>query len=662
MRRVISLLSYRLQSLERCLNRSSAAFCAILVLTLAACGGGGGGTGAAADNPGANAPPAGAPNGTPAAAPVLNPGYSGTIITHGPGVLIEIDIATGVERMVRPRYSSPGVSKDGSEYAVFRDQPGTLSTELLEFIDRDGITRGEFSIDEGFGGRPEISPDGQMVLAEWHSIDLGDAGGVSVPTVFKRDGTIVKRYVDYGSYTWMPDGSILLVRGDSIYRTTPTSTAAPTLLKKMPNAAVPYLLRVSPDGSKIAFAIQITTDGHVWVMNSDGSGMRQVTTSSSNDDPGDFSPDSKHLMVTQGISFAAIGPGYVFAGCPETYIVPLDSTAVINLTADDPAPALKLRGVFDDSGDASSKLCSFAPPRWRALPALAKQAGTPISGGGVNRGLTGTAWFQFSSDVYKTDISSGAISKIVAGGNPFHVSLDGSEFIMLDRFSPTDPSDQELIFYNKAGTRIGSITTIGDYSSSAKLAPNKLTFAAEWHSIDRGDAGGVDVVNIFDRAGNIKQRFVGYSSWEWLPNGTLLMQRNGDIYSVTPNASFTTTPTKIITTPNDNIYSLVASRDGSKLAFIMAGNAWMVNLDGTGLRKVTDSSDILGGVEFSPNGKQLVVYRADSAYQAWFVPADGERVPVMHKGVPNTSAFVLQGAEMGGSLRDVFANSRISWR
>jgi hypothetical protein len=61
----------------------------------------------------------------------------------------------------------------------------------------------------------------------------------------------------------------------------------------------PRGLRISPDGSKIALTIygpgidptSVVNYPHFWMMNVDGSNLRQLTTSNSNDDVGDFSPD-----------------------------------------------------------------------------------------------------------------------------------------------------------------------------------------------------------------------------------------------------------------------------------------------------------------------------------------------------------------------------------
>src|SRR5699024_5216166 len=50
---------------------------------------------------------------------------------------------------------------------------------------------------------------------------------------------------------------------------------------------------VSPDGEKIAFR----GGNHIWMMNSDGSSLRQITTSGEIETCCCFSPDSKYLLI-----------------------------------------------------------------------------------------------------------------------------------------------------------------------------------------------------------------------------------------------------------------------------------------------------------------------------------------------------------------------------
>jgi hypothetical protein len=69
---------------------------------------------------------------------------------------------------------------------------------------------------------------------------------------------------------------------------------------------------VSPDGGKIAFSLNENT----WLMNVDGTGLKQMNLSDRDYYPGDFSPDGKFLLLQSGDS------------AYETWVVPLDGEKV----------------------------------------------------------------------------------------------------------------------------------------------------------------------------------------------------------------------------------------------------------------------------------------------------------------------------------------------
>ncbi len=418
---------------------------------------------------------------------------------------IEFDVATGVSRALRSTKGSIAVSRDGTEITVnnaYReDVSGVSSFEEIIIMNRDGLTTDRVLVREGIGGVSLISPDKKHIMLEWQSIDLGDAGGVRVITVFDRSGAIVKRFTNYGSYQWMPDGRILLTRGSGIYVS--TLTGSPTLIKTIANES-PAALRVSPDGNKVAFTIgdSVISSNHTWIMNIDGSGLRQVSTSFSNDQPEEFSPDGNTLLVSQGINYATVGPGYAFAGCAELYAVSLAISGVANITAAvRPAGVVKLRSVDTDDGAVKEKTCGFSNISWRVLPELpVAVAGSTPSGAGLNKGLTGTAIYGFAGDVYKSDISSGATTKIIGISNAPGVSFDGSEIVLTDRFAAgTNVNQAAVTFHTASGVQTSRINVLEGFDGRVKPGPNKNLLAAAWHNLDAGDPGGANFINIFDR-------------------------------------------------------------------------------------------------------------------------------------------------------------------
>jgi dipeptidyl aminopeptidase/acylaminoacyl peptidase len=185
----------------------------------------------------------------------------------------------------------------------------------MVIFDRQGVAKTRFLRDEGFSGSPVLSPDKTKVISEWSNTDFGDPVATAIGTVFSRSGAVLKRYVGYSSYAFFADGRLLMSKGDSVFVAS-ADLGNPVLLKAFPGDK-PRGLKISPDGTKIALSLygpgidstSVVQYSHGWLMNSDGTNAKQLTTSNSNDDVGDFSPDGKSMIVSQGISYAAIGPG-----------------------------------------------------------------------------------------------------------------------------------------------------------------------------------------------------------------------------------------------------------------------------------------------------------------------------------------------------------------
>jgi WD40 repeat protein len=211
------------------------------------------------------------------------------------------------------------------------------------------------------------------------------------------------------------------------------------------------------------------------------------------------------------------------------------------------------------------------------------------------------------------------------------------------------------------------------FSGALKFSPDKTKIAADWHNIDQqfndpnaeGDEGGANIINVFSRDFTRQiARFTDFTSFEWLPDGRLLLSGLNEIWIAPASLD----SVKRVATFSDPIGRLAVSRDGQKIAFNMLGNVWISSLIGTGVSlstsaavRLTDSARLLGKPEFSPDGKTVIVNSGDSPNQAWAIPADGQRVPVMNVGVMETSAFALKSIEAGAE-RLLVPGTSIWWR
>jgi Tol biopolymer transport system component len=652
-----------------------------IVALLGACGGGSG-TGSTANginNPGGGGDNTGGSNavgdngtgGPPAQQAILNPGVSGKLFMTSPEAYIEFDLATGLSRILRKRDGGMSVSADGQEFALVNARPPDQTVfdrlEELVFFGRDGRQSGRFLKEEGFSNRPLISPDKQTVLVEWHSIDLGDSGGIPVPTAFKRDGTVVKRFTNYGDYTWLPDGRILLTRDDAIYVTSLTA-ASPTLLKRFPGNT-PGALTPSPDGQRLAFAMQDTgrvSEAQTFIMNIDGTGLRQVATSVLGSSPGDFSPDGNSLLLREGSNYFLRGPDFFVAGCPHLFIVPLNVANVVTLDRTAPLPpALKLRGLAEDSGEVTEMVCGFSTPAWRNVPnSDAFVPGASMAGSGLNRGLSGLTYYGFASNLYRTNLMTGETTQLAPAPNTPFPSIDGTEIVFYDRSAAL--RSQAVVFLDSAGARQRSIDYPESFTGPLKFSPDKTKIAVDWHSIDQGDPGGASIITVFDK--NFTRqiaRFRDFTDFEWLPDGRLLLSGQNELWI----APASLTAINKIASFSDPINGLAGSRDGQKLAFVMLGNIWTISLSGSDINvtisspsRLTDSAVLLGRPAFSPDGKTVLVRNQDTiAVQVWAVPADGQHVPVMNVGQSGTSAFPLKTLR-DGEQQLMSPSTSVWWR
>lgn len=144
-----------------------------------------------------------------------------------------------------------------------------------------------------FAGRnfyPSLSPDGKWVA---YSNTIGDTVGVWIsPT----DGSGIKSYFSSGGQPdWFPDGQRLVYGAAGIrIETIDHSSKIQIYSDKINRLGGP---KVSPDGSKIAFPLQAYGTGliQLYLINADGSGLRQVTTEGIGEAIS-WSPDSREIV------------------------------------------------------------------------------------------------------------------------------------------------------------------------------------------------------------------------------------------------------------------------------------------------------------------------------------------------------------------------------
>ena len=184
---------------------------------------------------------------------------------------------------------------------------------------------------------------GKIVFAADSTRVDGEPSGFSALFVMNGDGSNVARITAFDTYdapAWSPDGrSIAFERRVAVQ---PGSADSVTYVGTMsPNGGRQFLLAPgeapswSPDGTRLAFERQfVPSEADVFVMNADGSNVRQLTTGFAFDGEPTWSPDGGRIAFT---SSRAGGREVFIMNADGTNPKQLSSCAVLLRTCSEPA-------------------------------------------------------------------------------------------------------------------------------------------------------------------------------------------------------------------------------------------------------------------------------------------------------------------------------------
>jgi len=213
-----------------------------------------------------------------------------TVDTSRAGIWI-LDTERGERRRLLPFGSMPAWSNDGLRLAF-------IQGEQLYVIGADG------------GGLRQLTRSGRNYFPAWHPSDsnivFDSSPGQEVPDlrIVRTDGSELQWFCPglsgRGQADWAPDGSRLtMVAYDDGEPAVFTQDSACTVSRLTGHQGM-YLHgpRYSPDGSQIAFTSDAGEDlPNVWIMNVDGTGVRQLTTGGG--EWPDWSPDGSAIVYTR---------------------------------------------------------------------------------------------------------------------------------------------------------------------------------------------------------------------------------------------------------------------------------------------------------------------------------------------------------------------------
>jgi Tol biopolymer transport system component len=206
----------------------------------------------------------------------------------------------------------PAWSPDGSQVA-FTMYEGEDGPSDIYVINSDGTGQRQLTdTADGCEARPSWSPDGQQLVY----VAADDCGARSSIFVMDGDGNNQRLLVDEDAVwpDWAPDGRHILytpvVDGQSAGITVRNADGSHPV--ELDTGTLPQVDEAtwSPDGSQIAFVAPTgpltspnTVDTNIFVMNADGTHLREVVSSHGNDHyPPAWSPDGQSLV------YSASGP------------------------------------------------------------------------------------------------------------------------------------------------------------------------------------------------------------------------------------------------------------------------------------------------------------------------------------------------------------------
>lgn len=269
----------------------------------------------------------------------------------GEGIL-KFDLSTGIVSTAQQRSTDRNgwdISLDGTKYLQAADKDGDFyDTEVYTLTNlSDGTVITSFDKQSGYANHtsPILSHDTKLIAVP-PTFDDGlmilDLKG----NILHHIAGFQNQEIDRSNVNWMPDNTVIFSIGKKICRTNAAFTQA-SIVKEL-NFAEWTDLAVSPDGSKMAFA----ANNHIWMMNSDGSNLVQVTTSDVVEVLPEFSPDGKWLVL--GTDYRTTG---VFGHTWLLVVIPADGKLYnVNEGADTNVIPLVRKGK-DKPEAASGYLC-----------------------------------------------------------------------------------------------------------------------------------------------------------------------------------------------------------------------------------------------------------------------------------------------------------------
>jgi Tol biopolymer transport system component len=588
--------------------------------------------------------------------PVLHEELEGSLYFRDTNTYVQLQAKRGFAIPLRTTGITTWVSHDGALIATVLDGSSS-TTKYLDIFGPDGLSVGGFDLFSTTYGYPKTSPDGRFIAIGMRpGYDRYEPVGLYI---FDRRGNVVRRFEEdksanlyYNDWEWTPDGRLLLAVSRSVLVLEDIRNGSPTRVRQFIKQ-VPGHLAASPDSTQIAFSLRDEDSNEkgrqLYLMGINGTGLRSIATYEGGLDSPAWSPDGLRL------AFKVAQPQH--DTCTAIYILPATARDLDFNTQDlSVAVPLQRLNTLKESSDA----CATSMLIWRpSQPLMPSRSGTLPEGSGANSGLSGTMLYQTYSGLEALDMMTGQVTTAKLPniwGSP-HASLTGSEVLVVHRRAASGHSNHEQIsILGIDGTTLNSFELHTSTLSQPRLSADGRRIALTWNPLS-SPANPGQSVGVTDRRGNEIISHPGYDLPEWLPDGRLLMIKDRQVY-VTDHSlrnpkrlfSLTNVPSR-----------MSASPDGTRLAFNMVGRTWVINIDGSEMKQLTDRA--VGLPTWSPDSQHLAVTLRTNDYctHIYVIPTDGERIRILDDVLPGTALLVRRRYETGQLIDSTCPQSALSW-
>ena len=240
-------------------------------------------------------------------------------------------------RFVLQCSDSPNRDYDAYQFTVSHTSDGTVVSQFTYYP-----TNGSTNIATG-----SLSADGSMIAVD-PTFDDGivvlDQQGNEIQHIETVNGEEIA-----GDAVWLPDNTLLFCHKNLLLKTNAAFNDV-TLVKAF-ESMEPGTPAVSPDGTKIA----IPADDHIWLIEADGSGLKQVTTGSSVEVAPEFSPDGKYLLV--GTDYHTTTDGGPWGYYYDLKVIPADGKSYGVDDGMESEGVIPIKLPDDDLESASGRVC-----------------------------------------------------------------------------------------------------------------------------------------------------------------------------------------------------------------------------------------------------------------------------------------------------------------